>query len=85
MGIRTTVVLDEDVLERVRDRAKSEGVPFKTKLNDLVREGLANASKATSSKFVVKTFDMGESALPFPLKVSDLDAMEDDARIRRPE
>jgi hypothetical protein len=52
MGIRTTVVLDEDVLSRVRERARQEAVPFRTKLNDLVREGLAKSSEAKPAKFV---------------------------------
>ena len=82
MSIRTTVVLDEDVLERVREKAKEDAVPFRTKLNDLVRDGLAKASAPKREKFVVKAFDMGGFLLPFPIKVSDIDAMEDEERMR---
>ena len=82
MGIKRTVVLDEDVLERVREMARAEGVPFKTKLNDLVRDGLAKANTNKREKFVVKAFDMGGFLLPFPIKVSHIDAMEDEERMR---
>jgi hypothetical protein len=41
MGIRTTVTLDEDVLNRVRDESKASGRSFKETLNELVRDGLA--------------------------------------------
>jgi hypothetical protein len=38
MGIRTTVTLDEDVLERVKQESRSRGVPFRQTLNDLLRK-----------------------------------------------
>jgi hypothetical protein len=40
MGIRTTVTLDEDVLERVRRESRSRGATFRDTLNDLLREAL---------------------------------------------
>jgi hypothetical protein len=42
MGIRTTVTLDEDVLNRVKDESKASGRSFKETLNELVRDGLAS-------------------------------------------
>jgi hypothetical protein len=41
MSIRTTVTLDEDVLNRVRDHSKATGRSFRETLNELVREALA--------------------------------------------
>ncbi|MBV9760093.1 MAG: hypothetical protein JO340_05985 [Acidobacteriaceae bacterium] len=41
MGIRTTVTLDEDVLNRVKDESKASGRSFRETLNELVRDGLA--------------------------------------------
>ncbi len=41
MGITTRILLDEDVLDGVRKRAREESVPFRVKLNDLLRDGLA--------------------------------------------
>jgi hypothetical protein len=83
MSTRTTVVLDEDVLERVREKAREDDVPFRTTLNDLVREGLAKSSAPRQEKFRVKAFDMGEFLLPFPIKLSDIDAREDEEKMRR--
>jgi|GEM_PF-1435839 len=85
MSIRTTVVLDEDVLERVRERARDEDVPFRTKLNDLLRDGLAKPPIKNQSPFVIETFSMGAFPLPFPIRLSDIDALEDDERWGKPE
>ena len=40
MSIRTTVTLDEDVLEHVKQQSRSRGRPFRETLNDLLRAGL---------------------------------------------
>jgi hypothetical protein len=40
MSIRTTVTLDEDVLERVKAESRSRGMSFKATLNDLLRNAL---------------------------------------------
>jgi hypothetical protein len=40
MGIRTTVTLDEDVLERVKRESRSRGATFRDTLNDLLRVAL---------------------------------------------
>jgi hypothetical protein len=45
MGIRTTVTLDEDVLNRVKDQSKASGRSFREILNELVRDGLAANEK----------------------------------------
>jgi hypothetical protein len=84
MGIRTTVVLDEDVLDRVREKAREEDVSFRVKLNDLLRDGLAKASGGKRVVVARRTFSMGESRLPFPLRVSELDALEEQ-EVRRHE
>lgn len=40
MSIRTTVTLDEDVVERVKRESRSRGAPFRDTLNDLLRAAL---------------------------------------------
>lgn len=80
MGIRTTVVLDKDVLERVREKANEEHVSFRTKLNDLVRTGLNQTQPKPRTPFEIKTFEMGEVSLPHPIKISELDELEDQER-----
>jgi hypothetical protein len=40
MGIRTTVTLDEDVIERVKQQSRARGSSFRETLNELLRAGL---------------------------------------------
>lgn len=40
MSIRTTVTLDEDVLERVREESRARGASFRETLNELLRVAL---------------------------------------------
>ncbi|MEX2301884.1 MAG: CopG family transcriptional regulator [Bryobacterales bacterium] len=42
MSIRTTVTLDDDVLERVKRESRSRGASFRDTLNDLLRAALVN-------------------------------------------
>jgi metal-responsive CopG/Arc/MetJ family transcriptional regulator len=41
MGIRTTVTLEQDVLDRVKDESKASGRSFRETLNELLRDALA--------------------------------------------
>jgi hypothetical protein len=50
MGIRTTVTLDEDVLNRIKDESKASGRSFRETLNELVREGLASKQTLAQHK-----------------------------------
>jgi len=45
MSIRTTVTLDEDVLERVKQESRSRGTSFRATLNDLLRTALLRAAE----------------------------------------
>ncbi len=40
MSIRTTVTLDDDVVERVKSESRSRGMSFKATINDLLRSAL---------------------------------------------
>ena len=40
MSIRTTITLDEDVIERVKQQARANETPFRSTLNDLLRLAL---------------------------------------------
>lgn len=44
MSIRTTVTLDDDVLERAREYCRKRGISFRQGLNELVRSGIRSAS-----------------------------------------
>ncbi len=60
MSVRTTVTLDEDVLERVKAESKSRGTSFRETLNELVRIGLVTRGKlAAQNEFRVKPTHMG--------------------------
>lgn len=43
MGIRTTVTLDKDVTQRLKQYSKSRGKSFRETLNELLRSALLNA------------------------------------------
>ncbi|HEY1338100.1 MAG TPA: CopG family transcriptional regulator [Bryobacteraceae bacterium] len=60
MSIRTTVTLDEDVLERVKEESKQRGASFKDTINELLRTALVLANKpAPRRKFKVRARKMG--------------------------
>jgi hypothetical protein len=60
MSIRTTVTLDDDVVDRAKRFSHKRGIPFRQALNDLVRAGLQAESAAPPRKpFKVKPKHMG--------------------------
>jgi len=40
MSIRTTVTLDDDVVERVKQESRARGASFRQTLNEVIRAGL---------------------------------------------
>ena len=60
MSIRTTVTLEEDVMERVKRESRARGTSFRQTLNDLIRIGLLQTgSTQLRSNFEVKPSNMG--------------------------
>jgi hypothetical protein len=60
MGIRTTVTLDDDVVERVKAESRSRGASFNETLNELVRLGLAARTASPRAKrFKPKAYHTG--------------------------
>jgi hypothetical protein len=60
MSIRTTVTLDDDVIEGVREKSRSLGKPFRETLNDLLRTGLSAQQRLPDRRsFRVKPQPMG--------------------------
>ncbi|MEZ5356232.1 MAG: hypothetical protein R2762_26655 [Bryobacteraceae bacterium] len=59
--MRTTIVLDDDVLERLHDEARLREATFKGTLNDVIRDGLAMAEQRRNCAvpFRVKPRAMG--------------------------
>jgi hypothetical protein len=57
MSIRTTVTLDEDVLERLKEESRQRGEPFKKTLNDLLRLAISMGKTPSARKpFKVRPF-----------------------------
>jgi hypothetical protein len=54
--MRTTVTLDPDTEQVVRERMASKGVSFKVALNDAIRDG---ARHRVDFVFSTETFDLG--------------------------
>jgi len=60
MSIRTTITLDEDVLERVKQESRARGASFRDTLNDLLRLALAQPKHHPKRpRFRVKPTHMG--------------------------
>lgn len=56
--MRTTVTLDSDVEQLVRERMEAKGVSFKVALNDAIRQG---ASQIRAEVFHTPTAELGIS------------------------
>ena len=60
MSTRTTVTLDEDVLERVKEESRTRGASFRDTLNDLLRVALAGQVQAPFKRTLkIKPRNMG--------------------------
>ena len=47
MRTRTTVTLDNDVLQRLKEESRRRGMPFRQTLNDVLRSGLISGPPQT--------------------------------------
>ncbi|MBI3929950.1 MAG: hypothetical protein HY319_30705 [Armatimonadetes bacterium] len=57
--MRTTITLDSDVAERIRQRMRETDKSFKETVNELIRKGLAFGSAPPRKPFRVKTRGLG--------------------------
>jgi hypothetical protein len=63
MSIRTTVTLDDDVIERVKRESRARGVSFRDTINDLLRAALLNAQEKPPRRVLtIKPFQLGYKA-----------------------
>jgi hypothetical protein len=63
MSIRTTVTLDDDVLERVKRESMARGMSFRATLNELLREALLKPQvRPRRTEFRVYPIHMGYRA-----------------------
>lgn len=57
--MRTTITLDPDVAQLLKAAMREREAPFKTVLNDAVRQGLAPRRAAARQRYRQMTFDLG--------------------------
>lgn len=76
--MRTTVTLDPDAEEIVRQRMVARGVSFKRALNDAIREGAAGRE---ACRHDTPTFDMGVPLVDLTKALRLAGELEDDALI----
>lgn len=73
LSMRTTVTLDDDLEQKLRENALRTRRPFKLVLNGVLRSALAAESAAEAAKpFVVRSRRMGLRAGQDPLAFSKL-------------
>jgi hypothetical protein len=59
MNIRTTVALDDDAVEQVKQASRARGKSFRETLNELMRAGLLSAQKPPRRAYRLKPSHMG--------------------------
>jgi hypothetical protein len=57
--MRTTITLDEDVAERVREHMRANNRGFKEAINDLIRKGLSFSAPTARSPFRAQARALG--------------------------
>ena len=59
MGVRTTITLDDDVIERVKMESRSRGTSFRHTLNDLLRSALHAGKPQSRRRIRIESRHMG--------------------------
>jgi len=59
MSKRTTLTLEDDVADRLRERARATGMPFKSLVNEALRAGLEHMANRKTTPFRVQAHDLG--------------------------
>ena len=79
--MRTTVTLDDDVVQLVRRRMTERQVSFKKALNDAIRDGAAG--RPNTREFSTRVVDMGVPAVNLDRALQVAAELEDEELIRR--
>ena len=75
--MRTTVTLDPDVQQLLKDVAHRSGKPFKVALNDAVRQALRPARQAVGAAPDWPVFDMGPPLVDLTKALALADELDD--------
>ena len=78
--MRTTVTLDPDVQQLLKDAAHRSGKPFKVTLNDAIRLGLRPAGAAQTTAPEWPVFDMGQALVDLTKAMALADELDDQQR-----
>ncbi len=82
--MRSTVRIDDDLMEALRARSEGEGLSMTRMLNRLLRSGLAAESRATRRpRFRQATARMGRSRVDLDKALSLAAALEDEEIVRK--
>jgi len=79
--MRTTVTLDSDAEQLLRQRMSEAGVSFKRALNDAVRAGLGR--RAAGAPFRTQVASLGVSAVNLDRALQIVGDLEDDDLVRK--
>ena len=79
--MRTTVTLDDDVLQLIRRRMAEQHVSFKKALNDAIRDGAVR--RPTPPKFTTRPMNLGVPAVNLDRALQLAGELEDEELIRR--
>jgi len=80
--MRTTVDIDTQLLERLREHADARGVSLKEALNRVLRRGL-ELPGVDAEPYECPTFAMGEPLRPLDKALALADALEDEETARK--
>ena len=83
--MRTTIDLDDALLQRLRDTAHREGVPFKALLHRVILRGLDDDPPAPPNRYEPRSYNLGPVREGFDLVKARwiADDLEDEEIIRK--
>lgn len=80
--MRTTVTLDTDTEQIVRERMAREGVSFKRALNDAIRSGAAHG-RSPRVDFATASVSLGRPSIDLDRALQVAAGLEDDEIVRK--
>ncbi len=83
--MRTTIKLDNELLERVRDMANRQGVSISVCLRRVIERGLSASERTNDEPYILPSVSMGDvlDGIDSAHALSFVDDLEDDERIRK--
>ena len=70
--MRTTLTLDDDIADSLKERARLLDMPFKQVVNDVLRRGMSPAIRETPAEYQVTPNHSGLAPGVDPLKLNQL-------------